>query len=187
MPKLRLLVAFSVLSVTPLNSSFSQIAKTEVGNQKDEKDAEDPVMKSIYEALQFANARVVGGPYAPGDTVIITYELKNASDGALRVPVNNDFSRPFHLVGTRQHWIEREGKDKKIPGIPPRIKKVGNKYAAGGRIINTKPLIAAGESLTFRQQIPTKGYPAGSYLYDIQYQKIKGKVIQTETVSFDLE
>jgi len=148
--------------------------------------AESDDMESIYSSLKITNARIVGGPFSVGDTVTVAYELTNTSYTALRVPVDKSFSRPFNLVGTRQHWIERKGDESAIPGISPRIAREGSKYAAGGSIIPTKSTIGAGESLSFQQRVSTKGYPAGAYTYYIDYKKVRGDTLQTVKVDFEL-
>lgn len=143
-------------------------------------------MESIYKSLKITNARIVGGPFAAGDIVTVAYDMTNSSDVELQVPVDNSYSRPFNLVGTRQHWVERQGDESTIQGIPERIAREGSKYAAGGSIIPTNTRIAAGESLGFEQRISTTEYPAGKYTYYIEYKKIRGETIQTEEVHFEL-
>jgi hypothetical protein len=78
-------------------------------------------MDRIYSSLKITNVRTVGGPYAPGDAVVIAYEIANTSDVDLKVPVDRSYSRPYNLVGTRRHWIERQGNESTIPAIGPRI------------------------------------------------------------------
>lgn len=143
-------------------------------------------MDRIYESLKITNARTVGGPYAPGDAVTIAYELTNTSNADLKVPLDRSYSRPYNVVGTRQHWIERQGSESTIPVIPPRIRRDGRRYAAGGSIIDTKPTIAAGERLYFTRRVSTAGYPAGKYTCYIEYKRLRGGVIQTEELDFEL-
>ncbi|NQT38303.1 MAG: hypothetical protein HQ581_12475 [Planctomycetes bacterium] len=143
-------------------------------------------MDRIYKAMKITNVRTVGEPYAPGDTVAIAYEIANTSDTALNVPVNHTYSRPFHLIGSRQHWIERQGGESRIPAISPRARRRGRQYAAGGSIIHAEPILAAGERLHFTQQVSTTGYPAGKYTYYTEYRQLGGRVIQTEKIDFEL-
>lgn len=147
---------------------------------------EDPQMAVIYKSMKITEPRIVGGPFSPGDVVMIAYELTNTSDAELQIPVDDSFTRPFNLVGTRQHWVERQGDDHSIPGQSPQIGRQGSKYAAGGTIIPTKATIAARESLPFQQSLSTKGYPAGKYTYYIEYKKVREGTLQSETVEFEL-
>lgn len=147
---------------------------------------ENPQMAVVYKSLKLTQPRIVGGPYSPGDVVIIAYELKNTSDAELQIPVDESYPQPLNLVGTRQHWIERQGNDQTIAGLSPLIKHEGSKYAAGGTTIPTKTAIAAGESLSFQQRLATKGYPAGKYTFYVEYKKIREGTLQTEKFDFEL-
>jgi hypothetical protein len=147
---------------------------------------ENPLMPVIYKSLKITNPRIVGGPYSPGDMVTVAYELTNSSKLALEVPVDESFPQPLNLVGTRQHWVERQGIDQTIPGLSPLIRREGSRYGAGGAIISTKATIASGESLPFQQRLSTKAYPAGKYTFYIEYKKIREGILQTETVEFEL-
>ena len=143
----------------------------------------------VYKALKLTNVRVVGGPYSVGDNVTIAYALTNTSMKDLQIPVDRSESRPVNLVGRRQHWIERNGKDKTIPGILPNFARRGTKYAAGGGRISTRATttMAAGDSLKFQQRLSTASYSvAGKYTYYIEYSKVRVGVIQTETLEFEL-
>lgn len=166
-----------------LNVECADIAKMEVDSKTILADDE---METIYESLRITGARVVGGPFSAGDLVTVAYELTNTSDTGLRIPLDNSFSRPFNLVGTRQHWIERKGDEKTIPGIPPRIRRKGSKYAVGGSIVSTKPTLGAGESLSFQQRVKTNQYPAGRYTYYIEYQRVRDGILQMVKVDFEL-
>jgi hypothetical protein len=105
----------------------------------------------------------------------------------LQIPVDRSKSRPVNLVGARQHWIERNGKDKTIPGILPNFARRGTKYAAGGGLISTRATITAGDSLKFQQRLSTASYSvAGKYTYYIEYSKVRVGVIQTEKLEFEL-
>ncbi|MFM9964022.1 MAG: hypothetical protein ACKV2Q_22695 [Planctomycetaceae bacterium] len=148
---------------------------------------EDPRMAVIYKSLKITKPRIVGGPFASGDTVTLAYELTNSSDAELQIPVDETYSQPFNLVGTRQHWVERQGDDHSIPSQPPQIARQGSKYAAGGTIIHTKATLAARESLPFQQSLSTKGYPAGKYTYHIEYKKVREGILQTEKIDFELK
>lgn len=140
----------------------------------------------IYKALKLTNVRLAGGPYTVGDNVTITYALTNTSLDDLHIPVDRSGPRALYLVGARQHWIERDGNNKTIPGIPPRTARHGAKYAAGGGVIPTRPTIAAGDTLTLQQRLSTGDYPAGKYICFIEFKKVRGGVLQTETIEFEL-
>jgi hypothetical protein len=142
--------------------------------------------QTIYDSLAISNARVEGGPFSPGDKITIVYDLKNTSSSDLAVPVDRSYSRPYRVVGTRQHWIERVGKDKTIDGIPKQIGRRGAQYSAGGQLIMTKATIAAGESFKLTRTVSTTGYPAGKYTFYIEYKKTRGELLQTKGVTFTL-
>jgi hypothetical protein len=143
-------------------------------------------MAVIYKSLKITNPRIVGGPYSPGDVVMIAYELTNTSGAELQIPVDESYSQPFNLVGTRQHWVERQGDDQTIPAFSKVIRREGSKYAAGGTIIPSKATMAAGESLSFQERLSTRGYPAGKYTFDIEYKKLREGILQTEAIDFEL-
>lgn len=151
------------------------------------KEVANPEMDLIYQSMKITNAKVVGGPFSPGDQVKVVYDLTNTSEVALQVPLNKSFSRPFNLVGAMQHWIERQGDQDTIPAIPERIGRKGSRYAAGGSIIPTKNTISAGEVLPFEQRLTTTGYPVGKYIYFIEYKKLGEGIIQSEKVEFELK
>ncbi|MHC4402208.1 MAG: hypothetical protein ACYTG0_21280 [Planctomycetota bacterium] len=146
----------------------------------------DADMGRIYESMKITNARTLGGPYAPGDAVAVAYEISNTSRADLKVPLDRSYSQPYNLIGTGQHWIERQGSESTIPAISPRARRDGRKYAAGGSIIRTEPTIAAGENLYFTRRVSTTGYPAGKYTYYIEYKQLGGDVLQTEKIDFEL-
>lgn len=148
---------------------------------------ENPQMAVIYKSLKLTKPRIVGGPFAPGDAVKVAYELTNSTDVELQIPVDESLPQPFNHVGMRQHWVERQGDDHSIPGQPPQIARQGSKYAAGGTIIPTKATLAARESLPFQQSLSTKGYPAGKYSYYIEYKNVRGDMLQTEKIEFELK
>jgi len=143
-------------------------------------------MDSIYQSLRIKNVRVVGDSFSVGDTVTVAYDLINTSDAELQVPIDNSFSRPLNLVGTRQHWIARKGDDSTIPVLASRFRRDGSQYAAGGTIIPTNRTISAGEALPFQERVSTQGYPSGRYTYYIEYKKVKGETLQTFEVDFEL-
>ena len=175
-----------VVSLTrQLAALNARIAAMEAGDKRTP--AENGEMEAIYKSLKITKARIVGGPFTAGDMVTVSYELTNSSDAELRIPVDKSFTRPFTLVGSRQCWVERQGDDSTIPGIPPQTARQGSKYAAGGSIIPTKATIAAGESLPFQERVSTKGYPAGKYTFYIEYKKIREGIVQTEAVDFEVK
>lgn len=124
----------------------------------------ESTMDEIYNALKLENLQTENPSYVAGEQVDATYELVNRSDSTLVIALNFDFSRPFHLVGIRQHWIERLGPDNNIAAIPDNIGRDGARYAAGGSIIATDSLWAPSESRTFPWGFgyDTSNFPAGT-------------------------
>jgi len=152
----------------------------------------ESTMDEIYNALKLENLQTENPSYVAGEQVDGTYELVNRSDSTLLIPLNFDFSQPFHLVGVRQHWIERLGPDNNIAAIPDNIARDGARYAAGGSIIATDSLWANLESHTFPWSLgyDTSNFPAGSYRFYVEYKKLPsdgGDVIQTTNVGFEIE
>jgi hypothetical protein len=140
----------------------------------------------VYQSLKLTNARVVGGPHSVGDDVLLSYSLHNMTREDIDVPLDSSFSRPMRIVGTRQHWIERDGEDKNIPGLPARTARQGAKYAVGGTIIPAKATIGGGDAIKLQQRLKTVGYPPGKYTVYIEYLKTRGGVLQTAHVEFEL-
>jgi len=142
-------------------------------------------METIYKAFRIQDAKVVGGPYAAGDAVKITYSLTNTSGRALGIPLNPQGTYP--AVGTLQHWIERQGDDSAIAGVSSRVGRMGRRYAAGGATVGMGPVVEAGESRPYMREIKTADYPPGAYIFYIEFKELgAGAVIQTEKVEFSL-
>lgn len=159
-----------------LAAGAPQKAETPAGN----------TMATIYKSLRITDARVVSESASPGDVVTVAYKLTNTTDQDLQIPVNQSYSRPFRLVGTLQHWIERKGGDGTISGISPRTARKGSRYAAGGSIVPTPSSLGAGKSLPFQKRISTTGFPRGRYTYYVVYQELEGAELQTVEVNFEL-
>ena len=101
-------------------SNTIAIKAPEIGAGEKTTSVDDGGVESIYKALKISNVQIVGGPFSVDDIVTVAYKLTNTSDDDLRVPVDKSYSRPFNLVGSRQHWVERQGDESTIPGISPR-------------------------------------------------------------------
>ena len=144
-------------------------------------------MKAIYSAMSLEKVVVNKEKYKSGEQVVLTYELTNSSSSVLLVPENRDYSRPFHLAGIHQKWIERLGADSTIPTMPKRIARDGSKYAAGGAIIPTGPRLSPFESIPFRSTSDTGGFPAGTYRIHVEYKDLKNNTLQTASTEFEIE
>ena len=147
----------------------------------------DPKMRAIYNALKITDARTNAESYSVGDEVTITYNITNVSSDDLPIPIKTSYSKPRHVAGIKQCYIERQGSDSTIPAISKRIKRDGRKYAAGGTVIFTEPVFAAGEKISFKNKVATAGYPAGKYTFDICYLQEGGAVIETVSIEFELK
>lgn len=147
-----------------------------------------PEMRAVYDAIKIQSITLKPGRFKPGQTVTVGYRLVNTSPQSLAIPVNTNYNRNFNLIGVYQYWIERLGPDATIAAIPPEIARDGRRYAAGGAIIPTKPILQPGEGLDFGAQLSTEGYPPGTYRYYIEYKQegVLDAVIQSEHVDFEL-
>jgi hypothetical protein len=153
-------------------------------------------MDELYTGLDLENLQVAKPSYVPGEQPVFTYELVNRSGDGLSIPLNEDFSAPFYLVGIRQHWIERLGANSIIAGIPSTTRRSGARYAAGGTIIFTQSAFPShiwpsSASLPFTQSLvhSTSTFPAGQYRFYVEYKKLfsdGGAVLQTVSVDFEI-
>ncbi|MEO1994628.1 MAG: hypothetical protein ABGZ17_05075 [Planctomycetaceae bacterium] len=147
----------------------------------------DPKMQAIYSALKITDAHANAESFAVGDEVTITYNITNVTSNDLSIPIKTSYSKPRHVAGTMQCYIERQGSDSTIPAIPKRIRRKGNKYPAGGYAIFTEAVFAAGEKFSFKNKVDTAGYPAGKYTFDIRYLQKGGVVNETVSIEFELQ
>ncbi|MFN0050578.1 MAG: hypothetical protein ACKV0T_00205 [Planctomycetales bacterium] len=146
-------------------------------------------LRDASQQLKLVCAKVVWVPnVAGGTTPMALYELQNMSNRWLPIPVTQRGGAAGHYVGTGQHWIQRLGRDWKIPAIPRNIATRGPKharqYADGGTAITTDPWIAPGQVLRFAHLIPIGGFPSGLYSETIEFESLEGRVLQSVTVKF---
>jgi hypothetical protein len=148
-------------------------------------------MEEIYSALKLEGLQADKQIYMPGEQPVFTYNLVNRSDTTLEIPLNTNYSQPFHLVGVRQHWVERLGPDSTIPGIPDITARDGPRYAAGGSIISTDTFLpdhlwmpSVSMPLTKTLGFNTSLFPPGEYRYYVDYRRLNPSIIQRETIDF---
>jgi hypothetical protein len=144
-------------------------------------------MEEIYAALKLEDLRAAPS-YTAGEIVEPTFSLVNRSTETLVVPLNTDFSQPFHLVGVLQAWIERLGPVKTIPSIPPQTYFDGSRYAAGGTVVPVEDLPGfawpAGLARSYVWGLNTAGYPDGTYRFFMVYQRLDNSVVESASVDF---
>ena len=143
--------------------------------------------ESVYEAMGLTGVTTKGGPFRVGDDVTVEFQVTNVSKNEIQVPPDRSYSRPLFVIGNRQLWIERAGSNKTIPGIPPRTRKSGNRYAAGGSLIASRPTFAPDSGQKVVAKLTTNGFPPGKYLCHVEYSKIRGKVLDSATVEFEIQ
>lgn len=143
------------------------------------------LMETIYNAIKIENLGTDQTIFTIGDQISIHYEFVNRSDSALIVPLNNQYSNPYYLVGVKQSWIERLGDDSSIPPLNY-VTRSGSKYAVGGEIIIWSEVIKSQEKLECYVSLNTKGFPEGKYRYYVEYKRLDNHYV-IMTVSFDFE
>ncbi|CAA6813672.1 MAG: Unknown protein [uncultured Sulfurovum sp.] len=144
-------------------------------------------LETIYKGLKLTTT-LDKDIYSQTDTIKRLYTFTNESNHILKIPINNDFDRPLNLIGTLQFWIERLGNDSDIPSISNVIARDGNKYAAGGFIVKSKEIIQPLEiAESSFSDYSLDNYPLGDYRIYIDYQKIDGSLIETQTLDFEIQ
>ncbi|MBI3946536.1 MAG: hypothetical protein HY321_11500 [Armatimonadetes bacterium] len=149
----------------------------------------DGAMAPIYAALRLEGPEADKAVVKSGETITFSYRLVNRAKATLSVPENRRYSRPFHLVGTIQRWVERLGPDSTIPGISEQIIRSGGSYAAGGEIaciqmILGKTTLDPDEAVPLKKGLSTQDYPRGEYRFIVEYKTDEGKVLQQRNVTF---
>ena len=143
-------------------------------------------LEDIYGALKLTTS-LDKQVYSQTDTIERLYTFKNESNHILNIPENTTFSRPLYTVGTLQFWIERLGSDSTIPSAIGG--RSDNKYGADGfRIFvsnNVVNPLAIVKSSSFNYSL--KNHPKGNYRMYVDYQKVDGSLIETQSLDFTIE
>jgi hypothetical protein len=131
------------------------------------------------------------GPFTQGDVVVVKCGLKNASDKSIDVPLNVKFSRPMHLVGSYQFWLDRLEEDGDASAIPKVVAGGKSRTGAGGAIIVTGNVVRKGQVTDFDigGKVNTAGLLPGKYRISVDYKSLDptSRVLQSEFVDFELK
>jgi hypothetical protein len=160
-------------------------------------DKEDKI-ETVYKSLTLTPGKIKEqGPYSPGDKLTISFALKNKTKKDLTPPTTVKSvvgGKPVESrdLGIAQYWIERLGKDPSIPVIKKKnpINAVrGRQYAHSGWTLTAPKTIPAGESFDLLpiRVVDTTDYPKGKYRFYAELKDLKGKVLQSEFVDFELK
>ncbi|MEM1297181.1 MAG: hypothetical protein AAGH89_17580 [Verrucomicrobiota bacterium] len=145
-------------------------------------------LETIYEAMKLQDLELSKEVVTAGEKVELDYAFVNTSGQDLVVPLNSNYSRPYHLIGTGQAWIERMGSSDHIPAFSRNIARQGRRYAAGGAIIQAPESIAPGGKVARKKTVDTTGYPAGTYTIYIEYKKLRTDwILETKSAAFRVE
>jgi hypothetical protein len=148
---------------------------------------EEPVdpLELVYNSLQLTPIELVGkGPFRPGDVIVVKVGIKNIADRSVFVPVNMNYSRPMHLAGAHQFWLEPVAEDAGKGDKKPRVPR-------GGAIIETPPFVEKDQVKAFDigAKFSTEGLAPGKYRFIVEYKSLdkKSRVLQNESVEFELQ
>jgi len=145
-------------------------------------------LEDIYGALKLTTS-LDKQIYNQTDTIERLYTFTNESNHILNIPENTTFTPPFYTIGTLQFLIERLGSDSNIPSIPSNVGRSGNKYGADGfrisvsnNVINPLSIV---KSSSFNYSF--NNYPKGNYRMYVEYKKVDGSLIETQSLDFTIE
>ena len=146
-----------------------------------------------------------GEPYSPGQTLYLYYRLKNTSADRIDVPPDpspatgidgsssdgassgGSAAGGSYGVGEVRVWVERQGADPIIPGLPPTTESGGRRYLLFGGPVPWAPTIAAGEERLFFWYHKCEGFPPGRYHCEVEYLSNRGKTLQVRRLRFEVE
>ena len=102
-------------------------------------------LPTLRQSIRIENVKTAKATYTESETVVVTYEVVNKAGRRLSVPLNTRYSRPMHIIGSFQAWIEPVDAGAKTTDFG-RAGRRGNRRAAGGTIlpVNRKHLEAGG-------------------------------------------
>lgn len=157
--------------------------------------ADADTLETVYKSVAITPGQLKEkGPFKPGDKVTITFGLKNKTKKDLNPPVVLK-SVGGKMVETReigvvQYWIERLGNDPSVPVIKktnPNTATRGRQYAASGWTLSSPQMLKAGDTFEFPSSVvDTTDYPKGKYRFTAELKDLKDKVLQSNTVEFEL-
>lgn len=145
---------------------------------------ETPI-KTIYDSLALGDIKLDNAIVSSTGKLDVQQVLMNTSRSTLIIPIDKTHSRPMHLAGTIQYWIERLGADATIPSFSERIARDDRKYAYGGSVIISPDTIEVGGSIELPKTIDATKLVPGRYELTVQYKEIdSNKIISSKTIQF---
>ncbi|MCI0394460.1 MAG: hypothetical protein L0332_21075 [Chloroflexi bacterium] len=143
-------------------------------------------LEGIFEAIGLEDLQTDKATYIAGEKVVFTYSLVNQTRDTLIVPLNNDFSQPFFLIGIRQQWIERLEADTDIPALAGAARD-GDRFAIGGSIIPVDEEVAPGQAISFTEGLNSTGFAPGRYRITVEYKALDSdEVLDEASVEFEV-
>jgi hypothetical protein len=128
--------------------------------------------------------QVAGGPFAPGNPVVIAYQVHNPTDKGIEVPLDGG----RRVLGHYQWWVEYLDMDGTIPAIPARVARRGGKYAQGGSVVPHGPVLAAGERVRLQKTFDTTGFAPGRYRYTVEWHAGRpGKLVDCKEAIVEIK
>lgn len=139
---------------------------------------------SIDAAIELRNVRTSRRRYIAGDPVVLTFEIRNGSDGALRIPRDRTGSSGYPLV-TTQVWIEPLDAAARETDFGLAARRAGE-FAAGGEIrFLERPVLGAGQKLTFSQGL--RDLAPGRYRATVEIGSIaESRILAAQSASFEV-
>ena len=143
----------------------------------------------IYKSIRLMPGEIDGdGPYVVGQTIKFKFHLQNTTSTDVALPQIKLSSGDVPSPGIEQGWIERLGKDPQILARAKTDSRQGAKYADGGTFIFGPEKIKGTENFNLKKrELDTKDYPPGKYRYTLELRDAKNRVIQSETIDFELK
>lgn len=141
----------------------------------------------LEQAIRLQELKTGKANYAQGETVVVTYEVVNTGNRPIDVPLNTSYSRPMHIVGSLQAWIEPLDADARRTDFG-RAKKVGKRFAAGGTILPIQEdRLNPGQRLPRSAEVNAQ-LQAGRYRYDVEFSSVGGETLLcAESIEFTVE
>jgi len=133
-------------------------------------------------AVRAAITGVVGGPFRPGDKIVMKYQLFNPTDMDIDVPLTGK----LRSLGIYQWQVEYLDRDGVIPGISPKAEKRGKLYELAGSHVGYKNTFKARAVESFQQVIDTAGFLPGRYKYYLNWKTPRGGTVDLKEISIIL-
>lgn len=143
----------------------------------------------MYKSLKMTPLTVDGkGPFKVGDPLKFSFDLQNAGAMEIVFPPVGLGNQTIPSPGGWQAWIERLGRDPRIPAISQTTAKRGNQYAAGGAVISGTDRLKPTEKIALTTfPLNTANYPAGNYRYTVEIKDEKERIIYRQSMDLELK